>query len=165
MSSTMIAPMVAPMIPTPLLSLKMTRARRPPTIEPTRPRTSVPPMPMGSRPGTSRRASAPAMSPTMSHTMIHMAGSLPRPVHRANSKVQTALQLLAVPTAGAGVLAVAHGTGAGLAADREVALVDERVHRHVVVADVALHVEVGPRRDRVHLDQAAQVAGDDRRLG
>src|SRR3546814_8234165 len=51
--------------------------------------------------------------------------------------------------------------GAGHAADRQVALLLQRVHRHVVVGDVALDVGVGPGCDRVDLHQAPQVAHDD----
>ena len=47
---------------------------------------------------------------------------------------------------------------------RQVALGLERVHDHVVVGDVAVDVVLGPGGERVDLHQAAQVAGDDRRL-
>ncbi len=67
----MIAPMMEPMMPD---RVEVGRARRrwywirfhrnPPRNEPTMPSRIVPKSPIGSRPGTSSRATAPAMSPT-----------------------------------------------------------------------------------------------------
>ena len=45
--------------------------RKPPTNEPTMPSMIVAPMPMGSRPGTRRRAMNPAIAPTMTITTIN----------------------------------------------------------------------------------------------
>src|SRR5579872_3519710 len=58
------------------------------------------------------------------------------------------LVVLPPPAAGALVLSRGGGAGAGLAADRRVALVVERVVRHVVVPDVVPHLGPGPARER-----------------
>src|SRR5207302_9627774 len=63
--------------------------------------------------------------------------------------------LLPPPTAGARVLVGCNGARAGLAADAGVAAIVERVVWHVVLADVAPHVVVGPVGERVQLDDAA----------
>src|SRR5262245_20734582 len=88
-------------------------------------------------------------------------------VHRTGSAVEAALGLVETgPATGAGVLAVADRTGARPAADRRVAALDERVHGQVPVLDVALHVEVGPRREWLDLHEALpDVVRDDRRVG
>src|SRR5258705_11821692 len=81
------------------------------------------------------------------------------------SVVQPALRLaLSGPPAGAGILAGRDRLGARHATDGRVALVDQRVDGHVVVLDVAGNVEVRPGRDRVDLDEATEVADDDRGL-
>src|SRR5438477_388708 len=64
-----------------------------------------------------------------------------------------------------GVLVIGGRHGARPAADRRVALVEQRVVGHVVVADVAGHVIVGPHADRIDLDEPADVAGHEWRLG
>src|SRR5688572_2325921 len=56
MIRTMTAPKVEPNSPTPSLSPKSAAARKPPTNDPTMPSTIVASRPMGSRPGTMRRA-------------------------------------------------------------------------------------------------------------
>ena len=53
--------------------------------------------------------------------------------------------------------------GAGPAADRRVALVDQRVHQHVVLVDVGLHLLVAPRGERVELHQAVLLVEGDQR--
>ena len=74
---------------------------------------------------------------------------------RGASFVEPALGLVgAGPPAGAGVLAGLDRLGARPAADGRVALVEQRVVGDVVVGDVAADVDVGPRRQRVDLDQA-----------
>src|SRR4051812_43770715 len=77
-------------------------------------------------------------------------------------EMQAAFQLVAaVPAAAARVRTVFHRHGAGHAADGEVALVEQRIDGNVVVLDVALDVEIGPRRDGIDLHQAAVVALED----
>src|SRR3954470_15189979 len=68
----------------------------------------------------------------------------------AGSDVKTALHL-----AGACPATLAAGTwlGAGGAADRAVALGQQRVRQQPVVGDVTVHVVLGPLGERVHLDQ------------
>ena len=74
--SRTMAPMIDPMIPTGwklwMLSVWcwIRFCRKPPTKEPTMPSTMVPRIPMGSRPGTSSRATAPAMRPMMMSTIM-----------------------------------------------------------------------------------------------
>src|SRR5690554_3647835 len=76
MSSAITAPTTDPSnpavwtAPSSMSAPKMRYPRKPPMSEPTRPSTSVPPIPIGSSPGTSSRASAPAMRPMMSQPMI-----------------------------------------------------------------------------------------------
>ncbi len=56
--------------------------------------------------------------------------------------------------------------GARCTTDRGVALVDQRVDQHSVGVDVVLHRLVGPRCDRVDLDEPeALVERDERRIG
>src|SRR5271169_4552374 len=82
------------------------------------------------------------------------------PVSR--SVVQSALGLVPpAPAPGPRILPREDRAGAGHAADRLVALVEERVERHVVVGDVAPHVEVRPGGDGVDLYQPADVPADD----
>src|SRR5205814_2225521 len=85
---------------------------------------------------------------------------------RLGPAVQSAFDLAAPgPTTGAGVFALADRTRARPAADRHVALAAQRVLGQVMVADVGGNVVVGPRRDRVDLDDAAaDVEPDDRCL-
>src|SRR3954463_15116772 len=67
------------------------------------------------------------------------------------------------PPAAAGVLARSDATGARSAADRRVAVVDQRVDQHPVLGDVALHLLVAPSRERGDLDLALLgVPADDR---
>src|SRR3954454_20926351 len=68
----------------------------------------------------------------------------------ASSDVKTALHL-----AGAGPtsLAATARLRAGRAADRAVALGQQRVRQQSVVRDVTVHVVLGPLRERVDLDQ------------
>src|SRR5207253_8792457 len=66
MSSTMIAPTTEPMSPEADISSvppKMSAASVPPTNEPMSPSTSVPSQPIGSGPGTRKRAMKPATRP------------------------------------------------------------------------------------------------------
>src|SRR3954451_23626119 len=58
------------------------------------------------------------------------------------------------PPAAAGVLARSDPAGAWSAADRRVAVVDQRVDQHPVLGDVALHLLVAPSRERGDLDLA-----------
>lgn len=70
--------------------------------------------------------------------------------------VQAALAMvgrLPPPAAGAHVLAGLDGTGAWFAADARVALVVELVVGHVVLLDVVPHLLLGPRDERVDLDE------------
>src|SRR3954454_10252580 len=69
---------------------------------------------------------------------------------KAGSDVKTALHL-----AGAGPTSLAAGARlrAGRAADRAVALGQQRVRQQSVVRDVTVYVVLGPLRQRVDLDQ------------
>ncbi len=74
--STMIAPMIEPMMPTvwklagATLWYSIRFQMNPPTKDPTMPSRIVPKKPIESRPGTSSRATAPAMSPTIIRMMM-----------------------------------------------------------------------------------------------
>src|SRR5688572_5800495 len=74
----------------------------------------------------------------------------------------------AAPAPRARVLAGGDGAGAGLAADREVALRLERVARQVVRLEVCVEVLLGPVAERVDLEpavldlEARQVLAGDR---
>src|SRR5262249_44242647 len=57
------------------------------------------------------------------------------------------------PAAGALVVASGHGLGAGPAADRLVALIEELVVGDVVLEDVRPGLVARPARQRVHLDE------------
>src|SRR5881227_3344029 len=59
-------------VPAPMLC-----ATSPPTSDPTTPSTIVMSRPIGLRPGTTRRASAPMMRPPMMSPKIHMPGLMP----------------------------------------------------------------------------------------
>src|SRR5437588_855476 len=69
------------------------------------------------------------------------------------------------PPSGVLVLSLGDRPGARPAADRRVALLHEGVDDHVVVGDVAGHVEIGPRGQRVDLDQAPSVQRHDAGVG
>ena len=70
------------------------------------------------------------------------------------------------PSGRRAVLASAHRTGARPATDRRIAALAERVDRQLVDLGVQRHVVVGPRRQRVDLDEVAiDVVADDRRVG
>src|SRR5215204_602546 len=68
--------------------------------------------------------------------------------------------LLPPPAAGALLGTGVHGSGAGVTADRLVALVVQRVAWDVVRADVLPDLFLGPVRQRVDLDQATVVVVD-----
>ena len=75
---------------------------------------------------------------------------------RSRSYVQSALGLrVAGPPAAASILALGDRAGAWPAADRRVAALAERVGRQLVDLGVQRHVVVGPRRQRVDLDDVA----------
>ena len=79
--------MIDPMIPTVWKLWMLSEwcwirfCRKPPTNDPTMPSTMVPKKPMGSRPGSSSRAMAPAMRPMIISTImkVTMPVSFPAP--------------------------------------------------------------------------------------
>src|SRR5688572_17249633 len=78
-------------------------------------------------------------------------GGPPNLAHRAllglgSLDVDPALELLALPAARARVVQIDRRSGAGLAADAGVALVVQGHERDAVLAGVAPHVAIGPRR-------------------
>src|SRR4029453_1913142 len=83
-----------------------------------------------------------------------------------NLHVDAALRFAAArPAARAGVVRVDGGPRARLAADRRIALLQQRIDGHVVIGDVALHVEVRPGGQRIDLHHAPQVPRHDRGAG
>ena len=81
--------------------------------------------------------------------------------------MEAALGLVTVkPATRAGILSGRDRAGRRRAADRDVADVVERVTRQLVLRDVVVDVVIGPRDERVDLDDAfGGVVGDDRRVG
>src|SRR5262249_9675773 len=80
---------------------------------------------------------------------------------RAMQPALLGIGLLPPPAAGAGALAGGDGARAGRAADRREAAIVEGVVRHVVLADVAPDLFLGPIDERVDLEQAEHRIGFD----
>src|SRR5512135_1909550 len=81
-----------------------------------------------------------------------------RPPGPAPSRMDAALRLAGPgPAAAARVGARLDADRAGRAADRRVAVVDQRVHQHALLGDVVVHLLLRPGHDRVDLDHLPPV--------